>query len=371
MPCQKGLSFEVVYISQYGLQESILKLLYSRCLWLLPTFLELINLYFTVVPGVSCRWRWGFLGQLKSSSMKRDHTGEAGSTTATAGCTCWQPGVAVTVAKFLTETFCSTDRMPQLFRVMDLQLLKSLYDCVSQSLCAAQVARPFSSSLRHCRLPLLSSLSFLQKTIRQCVSHKNYCRKFTPRIPSKILLSCFLSNSRANCQHRLNSKVGILLLLLLFSWFSRPCCKLDAVVTIYTHTGQVGPCSWVLACAFMPLSVTARCFFLRIDWMEILSSPLLGVLSLPAFLPPTQQTCVTLSSHPSACCRDHPANRPELACAAGIWLSGSSHLLLEEQQPGSPPVCLLDLGQLFIVKLLLLLDFAAIFIPLGDLPSTR
>lgn len=213
-------------------------------------------------------------------------------------------------------------------------------------------------------LPLLSSESFLQTTIGQCVSHKKYCRKFTPRIPSKILLLCLLSNCRANCQHRLNFEVGILLLLL-FSWFSSPCCKPDAVVTVYTHAWQAGLCSWVLACAFTPLSITTRCFFLLIAWMEILSSPLFGVLSLPAFLPPTQQTCVTLSSHPSACCRDRPANRPELACAAGIWLSDSSRLVLEERQPGSPPVCLLDLGQLFIVKLLLLLGLCSNFHPPG------
>lgn len=101
--------------------------------------------------------------------MKRDHTGEAGSTTATAGCPCWQPGVAITVAKFLTETFCSTDRMPQLFRVMDLQLLKSLYDCVSQSLRVAQVARPFSSSLRHCRMVAPAFLTKLPAKDNQAI----------------------------------------------------------------------------------------------------------------------------------------------------------------------------------------------------------
>lgn len=95
-------------------------------------------------------------------------------------------------------------------------------------------------------------------------------------------------------------------------------------MTIYTHAWQTGPCSWVLACTFVLLSVAGG--FLCIDRMEILSSPLFRVLFLPTLLPPTQQTCVTLPSRPGAHCSDSLANRPELACTAGTWLADSIRL---------------------------------------------
>lgn len=66
---------------------------------------------------------------------------------------CWQHGVAFTVAKFLTVIFCSVGRMPTVIRGNEfMAALKSLYDCVSQSLHAARVPRSFSSLLRHCRM---------------------------------------------------------------------------------------------------------------------------------------------------------------------------------------------------------------------------
>lgn len=113
----------------------------------------------------------------------------------------------------------------------------------------------------------------------------------------------------------------------------------------------------------MLLSVTVKCF-LYIDQMGILSSLLSGVLFLPALLSPTQQSCMI--SLPT---RVRTIETCQLISQNLLTLPQPS--LLEERQAGSPPVRLLDPGQLFIAKLLLLLDFAAISIPLGDLPSTR
>jgi len=103
-----------------------------------------------------------------------------------------------------------------------------------------------------------------------------------------------------------------------------------------------------------------------IDWKKILSLLLCNVLFLPALLPPT---ALYDSSYSIACCSD----RQLVALSWHCWdlACKCQPSLLGEWQPGSTPVFLLDLIQPFTVKLLLLLDFAAIFIPVGDLPGTR
>lgn len=79
--------------------------------------------------------------------MKREHTGEAASTIALAGCPCWQHGAAFTVGKFLTVMFCSVGRMPQLFRVRNLWLLSNL--CMTVSLIVCMLLR-FQSLAHSC-----------------------------------------------------------------------------------------------------------------------------------------------------------------------------------------------------------------------------
>lgn len=69
-------------------------------------------------------------------------------------------------------------------------------------------------------------------------------------------------------------------------------------------------------------------FFLCIDQIEILSLSLFDVVFLPALLPPTQQTCVSLPSRSSACCSDPVPDCPDLALTSGTWLADSSRLYL-------------------------------------------
>lgn len=82
--------------------------------------------------------------------------------------------------------------------------LKSLCDCVSRSMHAAQVSQSFSSLLRHCRM-VAHALPIKHPSKDSWATCKS--QEMLQKISSKILLLCFLSNYRPNWQHRINFKV--------------------------------------------------------------------------------------------------------------------------------------------------------------------
>ena len=158
-------------------------------------FLELINLCFVVAPGVPCRWRWGLLGEPQSSVMKRERSREAAPTTAAVGSPCWRRGGAFAAAKFWSEILQCGQDASVVQGDEFVAALRSLSECVSQSMHAAQLSRSFSSLVGHCRVAAPA---------------------FPTKQPSK--------GNWAMCK--------------LFTWFPSPCFKPGAAVTVHTRVAD-------------------------------------------------------------------------------------------------------------------------------------